>query len=107
MQEYYFCILTDAKIKSLQELINQIDTNKEQQRIAFNLELNKNVLILLQKHINPFILSELDYKIQNINTLANDVKLPPMERASNAMKKFSRLSDSEIVTPEIITEKNN
>lgn len=101
----FFAFLTDVKIKSLQELINQIDTNKEQQRIAFNLELNKNVLILLQKHINPFILSELDYKIQNINTLANDVKLPPMERASNAMKKFSRLSDSEIVTPEIVTEK--
>lgn len=101
----FFAFLTDAKIKSLQELINQIDTNKDQQRIALNLELNKNVLILLQKHINPFILSELDYKIQNINTLANDAKLPPMERASNAMKKFSRLSDSEIVTPEIVTEK--
>ena len=28
-----------------------------------------------------------------------------MERASNAMKKFSRLSDSEIVTPEIVTER--
>ncbi len=101
----FFAFLTDSRVKSLHELINQIDTNEEQQRIALNLELNKNVLILLQKHINPFILSELDYKIQNINTLANDAKLPPMERASSAMKKFSRLSDSEIVTPEIVTEK--
>lgn len=101
----FFAFLTDTRVKSLQELINQIDTSKNQQRIALNLELNKNVLILLQKHINPFILSELDYKIQNINTLANDSKLPPMERASNAMKKFSRLSDSEIVTPEIVTDK--
>ena len=101
----FFAFLSDVKIKSLQELVSQIDSNTEQQSIASNLELNKDVLILLQKHINPFILSELDYKIQNINTLANDANLPPMERASNAMKKFSRLSASEIVTPEIITDR--
>ncbi|MFN3968211.1 Eco57I restriction-modification methylase domain-containing protein [Flavobacterium sp.] len=101
----FFAFLTDSRVKSLQELINQIDNNAEEQRIASNLKLNKSVLILLEKHINPFILSELDYKVHNINTLANDALLPPMERASNAMKKFSRLSDSEIVTPEIVTEK--
>lgn len=60
---------------------------------------------MFQKHINPFILSELDYKIHNINSLANDSAISPIERASNAMKKFSRLSDSEIVTPEFVTDK--
>src|SRR5690606_14819231 len=35
----------------------------------------------------------------------NDTTISPIERASNAMKKFSRLSDSEIVTPEIVTDK--
>jgi hypothetical protein len=74
-------------------------------RIASNLNLDKNILALFQKHINPFVLSELDYKIHNINSLANDTAISPIERASNAMKKFSRLSDSEIVTPEIITDK--
>jgi hypothetical protein len=39
--------------------------------------------------------------------LANDTAISPIERASNAMKKFSRLSDSEIVTPEIVTDKMN
>ena len=74
-------------------------------RIASNLSLEITILDLFQKHINPFILSELDYKIHNINSLANDTAISPIERASNAMKKFSRLSDSEIVTPEIVTDK--
>jgi hypothetical protein len=100
----FFAFLIDTRVKSLQEIIKQIDSDKDQRRIALHLELKRSILILLQKEINPFILSELDYKIQNINTLANDAQLPPMERASNAMKKFSRLSDSEIVTPEIVTE---
>ena len=62
------------------------------------------ILKLFQKYINPFILRELDYKIQNINSLANDTSLEPKIRASNALKKFSRLSDSEIVTPENVTD---
>ncbi|HPA62392.1 MAG TPA: Eco57I restriction-modification methylase domain-containing protein, partial [Spirochaetota bacterium] len=74
-------------------------------RIASHLSLNKGILELFQKYINPFVLCELDYKIQNINSLANDLIVAPIERASNAMKKFSRLSDSEVVTPGIVTDK--
>lgn len=48
---------------------------------------------------NPFIISKLDYKIQNINTLAHDAVLQGEERINVALKKFERLSDSEIVTP--------
>lgn len=101
----FFAFLTDSRVKSLQEIINHIKGNSDNFRIASNLNLDDIILNLLQKHINPFILSELDYKIQNINSLANDTAISPIERASNAMKKFSRLSDSEIVTPEIVTDK--
>jgi len=101
----FFAFLTDTKVKSLQEIINQIEDNEDNLRIASNINLNKKILVLLEKNINPFILSELDYKIYNVNTLANDSYLEPIQRASNAMKKFSRLSDSEIVTPEIVTDK--
>ena len=100
----FFAFLTDSIVKSLQEIIDQISGNAENLRITSNLSLDKEILILLQKHINPFILSELDYKIQNINSLANDTDIEPIARASNAMKKFSRLSDSEIVTPENVTD---
>lgn len=101
----FFAFLTDTKVKSLQEIIASIKGNKDNLRIGFNLSLDIKILTLFEKSINPFVLSELDYKIQNINTLANDKSIPPIERASNAMKKFSRLSDSEIVTPEIVTNK--
>ena len=101
----FFAFLTDSRVKSLQEIINHIKGNSDNLRIASNLNLDAVILDLLQKHINPFILSELDYKIHNINSLANDTAISPIERASNAMKKFSRLSDSEIVSPEIVTDK--
>jgi hypothetical protein len=100
----FFAFLTDCEIKSLQEIINQIDTSENNKRIANSLDLNKGILDILRCKINSFILRELDYKIQNINTLANDKSLQPIERASNAMKKFSRLSISEVVTPEKVTD---
>jgi len=101
----FFAFLTDTKVKSLQEVINGIKENKGNFRIASNLSLDIKILSLFEKNINPFVLSELDYKIQNINTLANDKSISPIERASNAMKKFSRLSVSEIVTPEFLADK--
>ena len=100
----FFAFLIDTRVKSLEEIINQLDTDKEQQRIAAHLDLNTNVLFLLRKHLNSFTLKQLDYKIHNINHLANDLTLSPMLRASNAMKKFNRLSDSEVVTPEVVTD---
>jgi Eco57I restriction-modification methylase/Type III restriction enzyme, res subunit/T5orf172 domain len=101
----FFAFLTDSKIKSLQEIISCIKKNKNNLRIVSNLSLDIKILTLFEKSINPYILSKLDYKIQNINTLANDKSISPIERASIAMKKFSRLSDSEIITPEIVTKK--
>lgn len=100
----FFAFLTDSRVKSLQEIINHIKDNADNLRIASNLSLETTILDLFQKHINPFILSELDYKIHNINSLANDTAISPVERASNAMKKFGRLSEWEVVTPESITE---
>ncbi len=101
----FFAFLTDSRIKSLQEIISQIKGNANNLRITANLNIDNAILDLFQKHLNPFILSELDYKIQNINSLANDTSIAPIERASNALKKFGRLSISEVVTPEIVTAK--
>jgi hypothetical protein len=101
----FLSFLTDSEVKSLHGIIEAINNDDNNLRIASNLNLEVNILSLFQENINPFILSELDYKISNINSLANDTSILPIERASNAMKKFSRLSDSEIVTPESITTK--
>lgn len=100
----FFSFLTDSTVKSLQEIIDVINDDDNNLRIATHLNLEIDILRLFQEHINPFVLSELDYKIQNINSLANDSTISPIERARNAMKKFGRLSVSEIVTPEIVTD---
>lgn len=100
----FFAFLTESKIKSLTEIIKELDKGLDNKRITASLDLNKTILDLLQNNMNPFILSKLDYKIFNINTLANDKTLEPIQRASNALKKFSRLSMSEVVTPENITD---
>lgn len=71
----------------------------ENSRIAKNLYLNKNILLAIRDHMNVFILRQLDYKIQNINTLAHDETVEPMQRAAVAIRKFGRISDSEITTP--------
>jgi len=99
----FFAFLTDSRVKSLQEVISNIKGNANNLRITSNLNLDNAILELFQKHLNPFILSELDYKIQNINSLSNDTAIAPIERASNALKKFGRLSEWEIVTPEKVT----
>ena len=100
----FFAFLTQSRVKSLEEIVNQIDNNDNNMRIILNLGLDKDTLELFLNNLNPFILSELDYKIHNINSLANDTSIEPIQRASNAMKKFSRLSESEVVTPENVTD---
>jgi hypothetical protein len=89
----------------VQDIIQVIKNNKANQRIIKNIGINVHVLELFQKHVNPFIVVELDRKINNINSLANDENIKPEQRAKIAMKKFIRLSESEVVTPEFITDK--
>jgi hypothetical protein len=100
----FFAFCTEAKIMSLQEIINLIENDIDSQRIATNLEINNSILQLMIDNMQHQVLSKLDYKIQNINSIANDTNLEPIERVGRAMKKFSRLSESEIVTPQTVTK---
>jgi hypothetical protein len=100
----FFAFCTEKQLMSLQEIIDWIETDAESKRIAHNLELDITILKLLRSSINHYALSKLEYKIQNINSLANDTAVSPIERASRAMKKFTRLSESEVVTPEKVTD---
>ena len=99
----FFAFLTKEKVSSLDDIICCIE-NGENARIASNLKLNRNILELMRKHMNFYILSKLDYKIQNINDLARDETVNPMDRAKRAIHKFGRISDSEITTPENVAK---
>lgn len=94
----FFAFLTDSKVVSLDDVIKVID-GKDNARIAKNVGLTKTVLQTMRSTINPFVLSDLDYKISHMNQLAHDNSIVASERVDRAMKKFGRLSTSEVVTP--------
>ncbi|KAB5296210.1 hypothetical protein F9939_17975 [Bacteroides stercoris] len=101
----FFAFLTDSEVKSLEDIIRELPKTEENKRIGRNIGLRKSVLQEIQNKMYPFILSKLDYKIQNINSLMRDNTLLPIERAKIVMNKFERLSSSEIVTPTNVVKK--
>ena len=104
-QILFYAFLTDNKVSTLTDIIADIEKSDANQRICRNVGLSKNILIATQKYSNPFVLSKLDYKIQNINTLIRDKDLEPINRVETAMRKFGRLGTAEIVTPTGVADK--
>ena len=98
----FYAFLTKTEVHSLNQVIDSFK-DEENLRICKNLGLNKVVLKELCRRMNCFMLSKLDYKIQNLNKLSRDVSVDPLQRAEIAISKFGRISDSEIVTPAKIT----
>jgi len=96
----FFSFLTESETKSLVQVISVIAESDANKRIAQHVGIDRNVLQLIQEKASPFVLTQLDCKIQNINTLGRDTSISPLERAHVAMKKFMRVSDSEVVMPE-------
>ncbi len=94
----FYSFLSNAKLKSLDDILDSFE-NEDNIRISKNLNLEKDVLVSIRDNINLFILSKLDYKIQNISSLAHDETVAPEERAIKAINKFGKLSESEIPTP--------
>ncbi len=99
-QILFYSFLTDSKIASLEQLIKSLSDNDDNKRISRNIGLKPQILKRLMSRINPFVLNKLDYKIQNINSLMHDDSLMPLERAKVAVKKFTRISATEVVTPD-------
>lgn len=104
----FFAFLTKSEVKSVDDIINALYSEREHmrdnRRIANSLGIKLSILRIIRNRMYPFYLSKLDYKIQNINSLMRDDSLPPLERAERAMKKFGRLSISEIVTPAFLAD---
>lgn len=108
IQSYYarillFAFITKDTVISLTDIIAK-STTEDNARIIKNLGLDVEVLSLLTQRTNKFVLSDLDYKIQNLNKLANDDTLSPAEKASVAINKFGKLGDAIVVTPSNICD---
>lgn len=83
---------------SLDDILSVIDKD-ENIRLSKNLFLDKCIIEKISKVMDPFKRSRLDYKIQNISMLACDESVAPIIRAMTAIKKFNRMSESEVITP--------
>ena len=94
----FYSFLTKDKVSSLDDILNTLDKS-ENQRIAKNLYIVKDVLQKISYRMDPFKRSSLDYKIQNISMLASDESIAPLDRAMISIKKFNRMSESEVITP--------
>lgn len=94
----FYAFLTPVQVNSVQDILDTLDDGPNP-RIADNLSINRATLEALLERMNPFMLSKLDYKVQNISTLAHDESLSPVERATTSLAKFNRMSDSEVITP--------
>lgn len=94
----FYAFLTPVQVNSVQDILDTLD-DASNPRIAANLSINRDMLEALLERMNPFMLSKLDYKVQNISTLAHDESLSPVERATTSLAKFNRMSDSEVITP--------
>lgn len=97
----FFAFLSNEKVSSIDDILN-IMLKSENLRIANNLSLNYDILKKISLSMDPFKRSRLDYKIQNISMLAFDENLSPLERAMTSLKKFNRMSESEVITPDDI-----
>ena len=103
LQTYYqrilfFAMLTPDSVASLRDVIDVIDRG-ENARIARNLGLESVILRALLGAFDRFKLNSLDYKILNVSRLAREESLSPVERATGALEKFTRVSESEVRTP--------
>lgn len=99
----FFSFLTKDNVSSLDDIISSI-SKKENIRLSKNLSLDKEIIGKVSKLMDPFKRSKLDYKIQNISKLSSDENLNPLDRALISLRKFNRMSESEIITSTKICE---
>ncbi len=102
----FYVFLSNSKIESLNDVLNSLKKSnhesKRNNRIFNHLKLDATFIKLLSEKCSTSLIIEINNKIKNANLLSNDSTLSPEQRANNALSRFSRISDSEVVTPKWI-----
>ena len=99
----FYAFLSKSNIASLKDIVKSIENKsiyqEDNKRIFDNLELDIN---FLKSHIakcrKTFSFS-IDSLLEQANLLSKDESLTKEERVNNALARFKRISESEIVTP--------
>ena len=101
----FFAFLTQDRVRNLHDIINLCEKTEDNKRILSHIGLSKKSLFILKQGLGWSSQHVLDYKIDNINSLANDNTLPGEQRVENAMRQFGRWSSSEVITQNDIARK--
>lgn len=95
----FYVFISGENLKNIRDVIESLDRNDRNKRIAANFAVNKEDLNLLDTLAKGNDKISIVKAIVKMSTLANEKKLSPVERAQTAIKKFNRFSSAEIVTP--------
>lgn len=104
----FYVFLSNSKIDRLSDVLASLDDTKESarnKRIFKHLSLDAKFIKELADNCNTHFAIDINNKIKNANLLSNDSSLTSEKRAANALDRFSRISDSEVVTPRWICKK--
>jgi len=100
----FYAFLTNTEVNSIAKIIESVNESNDNKRILKNVGIYTKDLATMLQASSEFILNQFEYKIKNINDLGRDKSLKPTERASMAMKKFARVSVSEVVMPSRVAD---
>lgn len=103
---YAFLSKGDNEIKNLNAVIESL-SNTENKRIFDNLGMDKDFVEFLKNNMSGMALRSLDNKIYDLYRLSHEYENSdddPIKRATTAIQRFGKISDSEVVTPQRIAK---
>lgn len=99
----FYSFLTKSKIYSLRELQKSFEVENQYQQdndqIIKNLGIDKQFIKLHLEKCDKIFAYNVDSKIASLNLLSHDKTITTEQKLNTAIKKFSRISESEVVTP--------
>lgn len=103
---YAFLSKGEKEIKNLNAVIESL-SDAENERIFNNLGMNKDFVEFLKNNMSGAALRSLDNKIYDLYRLSHEYENSeddPIKRATTAIQRFGKISDSEVVTPQRIAK---
>lgn len=103
---YAFLSKGEKEIKNLNAVIESL-SNAENERIFNNLGMNRDFVEFLKNNMSGAALRSLDNKIYDLYRLSHEYENSeddPIKRATTAIQRFGKISDSEVVTPQRIAK---
>ena len=103
---YAFLSKGEKEIKNLNDVIESL-SDSENERIFNNLGMNKDFVGFLKSNMSGAALRSLDNKIYDLYRLSHEYESSdddPIRRATTAIQRFGKISDSEVVTPQRIAK---